>query len=322
MGFLALHPVQRRQILPQPVLIPDQFVDLGLGAAPGPIDNGFIDSVSPVTSLFDNRVYFYNGIGQLAFQKGPRHSFSIGGGGFAVRRRDHLISVDGATARADWNYRLTRRQTIGVEYQYVTFQYPRLFGDAHMHGVAGLYALQFGRRWQLQMQAGVFRVETLGQRLVAVDPLIAEITGVTRAAEVSHTRNILPMGTLALMKSMRRGAFSAAVSIGANPGNGLLLTSQQRTANVGYTRQLSSRWTAGIRGNYFESRGIGFIAGQFRSYSGGVNIGFKISRTLQFNANVDRRVALLNAAQSIGNNGTRATAGIFWSPSPIPISLW
>lgn len=276
----------------------------------------------PLFSLFDNRMYFFNGIGQLSFQHSNRWSTSIGGGGTAIRRRDGLIAVDMAIARADTSYRLTRNQVVGLEYQYMTFQFPRAFGQSHMHGLSLIYSLRFARRWDLSLRAGAFRLETLGQRVVQVDPIIAELTGVTQAAEVSFTRNILPQGLISLTRSFRRGTWEANAMTGPMPGNGILLTSNQVTVGSGYSHNLSRKLTVGLRASYFELRGVGFVAGSFASYTWGGNVGYRITRSLQLNVSADRRVAAFAASQNVNFNGNRLTGGIIWSPSSIPISLW
>ena len=276
----------------------------------------------PLFSVFDNRMYFFNGIGQLTFQHNNRWSTSIGGGGTAIRRRDNLISVDVAVARADTSYRVTRNQVVGLEYQYMTFQFPRAFGDAHMHGLSMLYSLRFARRWDLSLRAGAFRLETLGQRVVQVDPIIAELTGVSQASEVSFARNILPQGQVALSRSFRRGNWEANAMTGPMPGNGLLLTSNQLSVGTSYSHTISKKTTVAIRGNYFEIRGVGVIGGSFSGYVWGGNLGYRITRTLQLNASVDRRVSAFAAGRNLNFNGTRVAGGIMWSPSSIPISLW
>lgn len=292
-------------------------------AFPVPLDPGANAAANiPLVSVFDNRIYFFNGIGQVSFQHNNRWSTSIGGGGTAIRRRDNLVAVDLAIARADTSYRITRNQIVGLEYQYMTFQFPRAFGDSHMHGLALIYSLRFARRWDFSARAGVFRLETLGQRLVQVDPLIAELTGVNQAAEVSFSRNLLPQGQVTLSRSFRRGSWESSAMMGPMPGNGLLLTSNQLSVNTGYNHTLSRKATIGIRGTYFELRGVGLVAGSFSSYVWGGNFGYRITRTLQLNATVDRRVSAFAAGRNLNFNGTRFAGGIMWSPSSIPISLW
>ena len=276
----------------------------------------------PLNSLFDNRMHYFQGIGQLTFQRGPRLSISIGGGGFAIRRRDNLISVDGGVGRADIQYRISRNQTVGIDYQYQTFQFPRAFGDAHLHGAALVYSATVGRRWHLTARGGVFRIETLGQRVVTVDPLIAELTGVSQASEVSYTKNLLPQGSLMLSRSFRRGSLDFFAMVGPMPGNGLLLTSNQRNGGVSYNHNLNQKLNVGLRFGYSELSGIGFVAGQFKSYMGGGQVGYKITKHLQLTATADRRVASLAAARNVSNNGNRISAGLLWTPSSFPISLW
>ena len=70
-------------------------------------------SYVPVTDFFDNRTLYLTTQADVIYQKNARLSFDFGGDVFINKRRSSaLYSATGAAARADVQYRLTRRTTV------------------------------------------------------------------------------------------------------------------------------------------------------------------------------------------------------------------
>lgn len=285
--------------------------------------DGFLNPGIPTNSLFDIRTNFVSVNGGLTYNLSPRTSFSFTGGGYNVNRRNFgLFSVNGVTARADVARRINKRTTVGMDYTFLTFQFSRQFGDTYIHGLSAYLARQFGRNWELNARLGAMRLEILAERAVQIDPVIAEIIGVSTGSEVSYSKPILGSGSLSLTRSSRQGAVTMQVSRTVNPGNGLILTAQSDQASIGYNRRLSRKLNVDASYNYNRLRGLGLITGTFENHGAGLGLGWQATRWAQFVARYDRRNTTTDAATRFGLNGNRVSAGVLFTPSDVPVSLW
>ncbi len=283
----------------------------------------FLNPGLPANSLFDIRTNFLSANGGLTYTISPRTSVSFTGGGYVVSRRNlGLFSVNGITAKADVARRINKRTTVGVDYNFLTFQFSRAFGDTYIHGLSGYLSRQFGRSWELNARLGAMKLEVLASRQVAIDPVIAEIIGVSIGSEVSYSNLILGSGSLALTRTSRQGTFSVQASRTVNPGNGLILTAQADQGTIGYNRRLSRQLNVDTSYNYARLRGLGLITGRFVNHGAGLGLGWQVSRWAQIVARYDRRNTVTDSASRFGLNGNRFSAGVLFTPSDLPVSLW
>ena len=277
----------------------------------------------PSNSLFDVRTNYGSGNGAITYSLSSRTSLSFSGGGYVLKRQNSaLVSVSGLQARGDLSRRINKTTSIGIDYNFATFQFSRSFGDTYVHGVGFFVARQFGRRWELNARIGALKVETLGTRQVQIDPAIAAIIGVSSGQEVFYSNTILGSGTVSLTRTSRQGNLSFQFSRSVNPGNGVILTSQNDTAGAGFNRRLSRKLNFDVSYNYNRMRGIGLIAGDFRTQSAGVGLGWQASRYTQVTARYDRRNTETSSFAKYNLNGNRFAVGVIFTPADIPVSLW
>ncbi|MBL8175181.1 MAG: hypothetical protein JNK48_10950 [Bryobacterales bacterium] len=286
---------------------------------------GFIDpNLFPGTTLldlFDNRAYFADVSGDLNRQIGSRTFVSAGGGAFAVRRQSKaLVGLNGQRATGAINRQLSRRTFLGANYQYMHVDYPRVFGEADVHTVMLQMSRQFGRQWNLTMAGGVFRIDFAGVRTVEVDPVIAELFGLTTGREAFNAINVSSSFSASLSRSMRSGYFGLSYARGANPGNGVLLVNRQERFGANYTYNTRRFWSFSVLASMVRMAGIGAYSDRLGNYSTSFVASRKISSSLHFTAAADAR-QFTTGAGGFSRLSTRVSAGVTYSPGELPISL-
>lgn len=292
--------------------------------AGGTFGNGLIAPQfmgTTVNDIFDNRAYFVNTAGALSVQLGSRSFVSVGGSGFAVRRQSSaLVGLNGYMANGSLGRQLGRRTTLALSYQYFHVDYPRVFGEADANMLTVQVARQFLRRWEILLGAGAVRTDFVGVREVAVDPVVAELFGITTGREAFNAINSSPSITASLRRAMRRGSFAVNYNRGVNPGNGVLLLNRQESFGATYSYNTGNHWALSV--NSTLSRFAGF--GEYRDRLSFLSVSFVASRNLTedffFTSmfEVRKGSAGANAFQRSSN---RVAVGITYSPGPMPVSL-
>ncbi|MBL8215536.1 MAG: hypothetical protein JNK87_32750 [Bryobacterales bacterium] len=275
----------------------------------------------PVNDVFDNRSYFTDVSGSLNRTIGSRNSVNLGAGAFGVRRQSKfLVGVNGYRAMGDFSRQLSRRTTIGVGYAYIHVDYPRVFGEADMHSLQGMFGRQIGRAWNLSVGIGAFRTDMAGTRTVVLDPLIAELLGTNGGREAFNVINLSPMLNLGLSWTGRLSSVTVGYMRGASPGNGVLLLNNQESVFSAYTYTLSRRASVSGRAGVSRMKGIGAFSGDFRTYNGGAFFSYVLRDGLQFTSGVDFR-KFDSQSSGFNRNGMRAMVGIAYSGGELPISF-
>ncbi len=278
----------------------------------------------PSQEIFDNRTYFADAMGQYVINLSARNSVSFGGNGFAVRRRSKaLIGMNGYRASGDFTRRISRRLTVGAGYQYLHFDFPRVFGESDIHMVMGEVAYELTRAWRLSIAGGAYRSDLSGIREVQLDPLVAALFGTSTGRQAFNAINYLPYAQAALHREYRRTSFVLAYNTGPSGGGGVFLTSKQQTAQVSWSYRGSDKWSFGLSGGYQDYGGLGAYQGKLTSYMGGATFTRRLTGDVFFSAGLDyRRFGVDNGSQeSFKRNGSRAFSGITYSPGAIPLSI-
>ena len=95
----------------------------------------------PTNDFYDNRTIYLTSQAAVTIQKSTRLSYSLGVDGFLTRRRSTaLYGVGGLGARGDVQYRVARRSTIGVAYNYVHFAFNGIFSSTDDHTFVGTFS--------------------------------------------------------------------------------------------------------------------------------------------------------------------------------------
>jgi len=280
-------------------------------------------STIPTTVFFNNRTIYANSLIDLIIQKSSRLSFDIGGGGFINRYRSNaLYGANGAMARADLQYRLTRRTTIGAAYDYNHFIFKEIIGSTDMHTADLTYAVQLSKNLEFTGYGGASRVETKFVQDVPVDPAITAILGITTGLRLSYGVQYVPDVSGRLSRTFAHGVAFVNGGHTVIPGNGLFLTSTSTVANAGYTYTGLRRWSFNLSAGYSRNNSIGNVTGVYGGVTGGVSASRQISRGLHM-------IASFNAIQYSSpdfhqyNRVTYlARLGFGFAPGDVPLRVW
>jgi hypothetical protein len=181
--------------------------------------------------------------------------------------------------------------------------------------------LRLSSTWELRAQAGATRVESLILEAVAVDPIIAAITGQSTGILAVYQLNYVPSATLSLAKKLPHGSLSFTYDRGVVPGNGVFLTSVEESVGAGYQYQGIQRWTVFLSGGYSRLSSFLQTIGEYRSYNAGVGITRSLGKGLHAEFRVDGRRYDAGIA-GFRRNASRATLGVSWSPGGVPLIFW
>jgi len=276
----------------------------------------------PTNELFDGRTIYMSTMGDLTYTKSPRLSFNVGGSGMVVRRRSQsLVGTTGYTARGDVAYRASQTLTVGADYNFSHYAFTGSFGASDIHTVSVDLSLRLGRRWDLGLRAGGARVETLGLRSAAVDPVIAAIIGRTTGTEVFHGIQYIPSMQATLGRVFRRSSLSFGYSTGVDPGNGVYLTSRASGGNISYSHTAFQRWNVGLSGGYGSYSGLSQTMGKYQSYNAGGGFTCKLMSWVHLVGRYDARRYMITQS-TFRRVDHRVTVGIAFSPGDLPLSLW
>jgi hypothetical protein len=297
----------------------------GLQGLNGSINQLNALALNPVNELFDNRIYFGAGSLGYSYQRTARSSITLFGSGNLVRRTGNvLFGLNGASAGAAYNFRLDRRQTLSIGYNYFFFNYTRNFGDANGHGAQLTYSTSFGRRITVQAQGGVNRMELLTLRNVAVDPVIAALIGIFNTSEVSYSILYLPTGNANITARLSKSntlAFSGGLFV--IPGNGVIGTS--RNTNVGGSYTYSGLRRVNVGGGVFYNR-TSTLNGPIANFTS-VQTSFNASSRLRsdlfltFTAGTRNFLNAPTLNSNFNRNAVFLNVGLAWSPGEIPLAI-
>jgi hypothetical protein len=276
----------------------------------------------PTTDFFDNRTIFLSTQANLIYQRSARLSFSVGGNGFTNRRRSTaLYGVTGASATGDVQYRVTRRSTIGANYNYTNYSFTRVFSGTDVHSFSGTYAVQISKNLAFSAYAGASRVETKLEEVVPVDPAIAALLGITEGLSIAHVLEYIPTGTGRLSRTFHNGVLYVYGGRLVTPGNGLFLTSANTTGAAGYTYTGLRRWSFNSSFNVNRANTIGTV-GNYGNTGGTL----RASRQLVKNLHI---VASLTANKYESTDYSQynrviydARLGFGWTPGNVPLRVW
>jgi hypothetical protein len=277
---------------------------------------------APNTELFDNRVMFLDTGADYTYQSSARLSFSFGGDASIIRRRSSsLFGVTTSSAHVDTVYRTTRNSSIGVVYRFVHYEFNKAFGASDIHSVGILYSLRLSKTWELSLMGGAARVETLSAQQVALDPVIAAITGQTAALVAAYRLNYIPDVSATLTKAFHLGNLSLGYTRGVSPGNGVYMTSQQETVSASATYTGVRHWYLSASGGYARMGALIQTLGHYRSYNGGGAVSRDLSKSLHSTLRFDGRRYDTGIA-TFKRDTWRVTLGLTWSPGDVPLRLW
>ena len=286
---------------------------------------GFFDPSAlqtPANNLFDSPVYFGSTAADMTYTLSRRWSVNMGGNAFAVRYRSGaLYGTTSYGAHGDMVYRYSRYGSIGVAYQYLHADFTRSFGNFDYHSLGLLYSLRLSRSWELELQAGAGRVESLTLERVAVDPAIAAITGQTSGVLAAYHLNYFPDLSAGLTKAFRNSSLNFRYSRTISAGNGAYLASEADTGVVSYGYTGVRHWSFTASAGYNRLRALQQQLGAYEGYTAGIGLSRTLGKGVQFVMRIDERHQSIHDAH-FRRDVLRASMGFMWSPGDIPLSLW
>lgn len=277
----------------------------------------------PTSDFYDNRTIYLSSQADYTIQRSTRLSFNLGGDGFLARRRSSaLYGVSGGGARADVQYRVSRRSTLGAAYNYTHFGYRGVFSGTDLHSAVGSYAIRLTRHVEFTGFAGVVRAETNFVQSVPLDPAVAALIGVREGAVIVHRVDYLPNVSARLSRTFEHSVAYASGGHAVTPGNGLFLTSAMTSISAGYTYTGLRNWSFNTQADYSRGDSIGNITGRYGSYSGSVSASRQIGRSLHLIGSFYARQYDSPDFQKYNRLIYTARLGLGFTPGDIPLRLW
>jgi hypothetical protein len=276
----------------------------------------------PTTLLFDSRYYYTQSTADMTFIQTPRTSYTIGGDGFFIlRQAQGLASLHGYNLHGTIQHRVSRNQTIGVTYAHIHYDFPPAFGQADTNLAEAFFASSLGKRWTVNIRAGAFQTEVQGIQQVTLNPVVAALLGTSVGQQTFYREDFYPSGEFNLTGRFHTSSVTFAVSQSVVPGNGVYLTSRQKSANMSYSYTGIRKWNFGISGGYNALSTVGQNLSDYSTFGGGVGITYSLPHALHIIARGDYRDQQVDI---LGNHltGYRVTLGVGFSPGSVPLSLW
>jgi hypothetical protein len=281
----------------------------------------------PTNDFFNNRTLYFSTQADLRIQKSTRLSYDVGVDGFLTRYRSTaLFGNKGVGARGDVQYRISRRTTIGVGYNYTRFSFNGVISTTDIHGLVGTYAMALSRSVEFSSNIGFAYYETKFERVVPIDPVVAAVIcqpgQPCSATQLFYGKNYTPNIAARLSKAIPRGVIFVMGGHSVIPGNGLFLTSTSTNLGAGYTYTGLKRWGVNTAVNYSNSNSIGNVTGNY----GGTTISAAASRQIM---NSTHFIFGLNVHQYQSGDFTNYNrwaytvhVGLGFTPGDVPIRLW
>ena len=277
--------------------------------------------VTPSSLLFDNRANFLQSSMDVNFVQSDRTVFTMGGEGFGIwRKAPGLIGMQGYDLHGAIQHRVSRRTTVGVNYQHSHYDFPKAFGESDINSYTGTLATQFGRFWTASFQGGAYQAEVQGLQRVAVDPAIAALLGVSSTVQTFYRKSIFPQWEATVGRRFQRADVSFYYRSGVSGGNGVYLTSREETEGVSFGYTATHKWSFSANGGYSRLDGIGQNLQPYSQFVGGAGVTYAITSPIHAFARYDAHHQEIASAIYM-QTGYRATVGISFSPGDVPLAF-
>jgi hypothetical protein len=277
----------------------------------------------PTNDFFDNRTMYFSTQADLTVQLSTRLSFNFGADGFMTRRRSTaLYGVSGAGARGDFQYRVSRRTTMGAAYDYTHYSYTGIFSSTDMHMGALTFATRLTRSLEFSGTGGVTFYETKFVRTVPIDPVITAITGIASVQEVAYSISHIPTFSARLSQTVHRGVFFLSGGRSVIPGNGLFLTSTASAVDGGYAYTGLKHWAINGGVSYSFANSFGNVVGAYSALTVTTSISRQIFPYTHGLISFNLRRYTSGDFHNYNQMAYSVRLGLGFTPGDIPIRLW
>ena len=275
----------------------------------------------PLTDIFDSRVYSTQSTASFSFRQSRTIAYQVVGQAFKIYRSNaNLVGVNGGQASAYIRYAPTRRIVASVGYIYNYYSFPRAFGNSNANGVSLSLNWKPTRGWTFGGSIGAYRVESTGVQTVTLIPEIADLLGVPTSIRSIHNIQNAFSGSALASYSYRRSNFTVQYSQGLSPGNGIYLTSNLRTFNVGYSYSGLRKLSVSVNAGYDHYDSVFQDLNTYGSYQAGFTLNYSLRPHIYLTSTADFRNFSITQGQS--RIGTAVSIGVLLSPSRLPLPAW
>jgi hypothetical protein len=280
-------------------------------------------SYIPTASFFDDRSVYLTTQADVTIQKSARLSFDFGGDYFLTKyRSSSLYDTTGVAARADVQYRLSRRSTVGAIYSFTHFAVGQVFSNTDLHSIAGEYALRLTRTLEFSGYAGVSRIESKFIQTVPADPAVTALLGITQGTAIIYSVSYTPMIQARLAKTFHRGVAYISGGHMVVPGNGLFLTSTQTTLAAGYTYTGLRRWSFNASGEYNRANSMANVVGNYGQKGGTFTVSRELTRSVHAILSFYGREYTSATFAKYNRPVYETRIGLGFAPGEVPLRIW
>jgi hypothetical protein len=258
----------------------------------------------------------------------PRSSLTFAGGYSLLHSFDeNLVDYGNIIAQAGYNYRMSRKDTVGISYVFSGFRYSNF--DESIN--TSTLLINYGRSitGRLAFRIGV------GPEFTSINTPIVPGTGVGTIGPPSggSTSNLYWFLSTSVQYQMQRTALSASYSHGVSGGSGVFAGSLTDTVSGSAVRQLSRVSTGSLNVGYSRNTGLSFNGSPqipqsnqpFDYWFTGVNYTHLWGRSLNLNLGYQLQYQNSNASFCTGTGCGSSfvrnliTFSVGWRKRPIPI---
>jgi hypothetical protein len=277
--------------------------------------------VTPSSLLFDNRANFLQSSMDVNLLKSDRTTFTFGGEGFGIwRKATGLIGMQGYDLHGTVRHRISRRTTIGADYQHSHYDFPKAFGESDINAYSGFVATQLGRFWTATIRGGAYQAEVQGLQRVAVDPAITALFGVSSTIQTFYRKSTFPQWEVNVDRRFQRADFALFYRNGVSGGNGVYLTSREEAEGVNFGYNATRKWSFSASAGYSRLDGIGQNLKPYSQFNGGGGLTYAITSPVHVFARYDARHQEITDLV-YRRTSYRATIGISFSPGDVPLAF-
>ena len=156
---------------------------------------------------------------------------------------------------------------------------------------------------------------TAGSRLVALDPVIAALLGITSVPQAFSRTVLLPTGQLSLKGTTKNSTLMLTAFLGPSSGNGVTLAAATQTFSATYGYLFSKRLTGSFSGRFARSSNLGYTAENYSIYSTGFNADYQARPNIAYTFNTMYRHSTVRALNLFGRDVFEVGIGIGWNSS-------
>lgn len=275
----------------------------------------------PLNELFDVRMYYLQSNATATWQRSARMALSGGADVFFVKRRSlSLINAQGMRALGGVSYRTSRRNTLLGGYQFLRFEFPRIYAHSDIHGVSAGVQNQLTRDLQIRFVGGLYMATSRGVEQVTLSPEVAAILGRTTGVAAFRRTSRFPLIEAEIAHTQQRGRFFVGGSSSASPGNGVLLTARRTNVQTGYSYTGIRRTSLGVSAGYISLKSEALQLRNNTGFQAGVGMSYRLAESLDFTSQLDYR--RFEAGENRARRGFAFLMGLSFTTSRFPISIW